>query len=118
MIEFLDEVCDFEEALGVSGPEGGPPAGRGEGSSEEQQRPALGDLGEEKRLFLADCAFLKARVYEKGENQALMFAWLRHAVKLNPYCHAALKRLLSYRALGCEEEAELLQDLGLHAGVA
>lgn len=68
----------------------------------------------------ADCkmssvfALLRGKVYERTENHENALVWYEKAVKLDPYCHEALDRLIGNHLLTLDKEASLLHGLRLH----
>lgn len=72
----------------------------------------VGDASD--RNMAATFALLRGRVYEITENQENALIWYEKAVRLDPYCHEALDRLVGHHLLALDKEASLLQSLKLH----
>jgi len=60
-------------------------------------------------------ALLRGKVYEVTENLENALIWYEKAVKLDPYCHEALDRLIGNHLLTLEKEVSLLENLQLYA---
>jgi len=59
-------------------------------------------------------ALLRGKVYEVTENQENALIWYEKAVRLDPYCHEALDRLVGNHLLTLDREVKLLSGLKLH----